>query len=55
MSLLYGTPPLQTGIAIDIDTRVIAQGGAIGDAITSIRVTSLSNANCEVDSLQMLR
>jgi hypothetical protein len=54
-SLLYGTLPLNTGIAIDIDTLVIAQGGTVGDSITIIRVTSLSNANCEVDSLQMLR
>ncbi|HEX6270713.1 MAG TPA: hypothetical protein VFZ43_10780 [Anaerolineales bacterium] len=54
-SLLYGIPPLNTGIAIDIDTPAIGQGGSIGDLITRIRITSLSNLNCEVDALQMLR
>jgi hypothetical protein len=52
---LYGTAPLNTGIAIDIDTRAIGQGGAIGDSITKIRITSLTNVDCEVDALQMLR
>ena len=55
MSLLYGTPPLNTGIAIDIDSAAIAGGGSSGDSITKIRITSLSNSNCDVDSLQMLR
>lgn len=54
-SLLYGTPPLNTGIAMDIDTPALGQGGSIGDLITIIRITSLSNTNCEIDSLQMLR
>lgn len=54
-SLLYGASPLNTGIAIDIDTPAIGQGGSIGDSITKIRITSLSNTNCDVDSLQMLR
>lgn len=54
-SLLYGAPPLNTGIAIDIDTPALGQGGSIGDLITKIRITSLSNANCDIDSLQMLR
>lgn len=54
-SLLYGTPPLNTGIAIDIDSVAIAQGGAIGDAITLIRITSLSSVDCDIDALQMLR
>jgi uncharacterized repeat protein (TIGR01451 family) len=54
-NLLYGVPPLNTGIAIDIDTPAIAQGGAVGDLITLIRIKSLSNTNCEVDSVQMLR
>jgi hypothetical protein len=54
-SLLYGAPPLNTGIAIDIDTPAIGQGGSVGDSITTLRITSLSNAHCEVDSLQMLR
>lgn len=54
-SLLYGVPPLNTGIAIDIDTPAIGQGASIGDLITQIRITSLSDANCEVDALQMLR
>ena len=54
-SLLYGAPPLNTGIAIDIDTPAAGQGGSIGDLITKIRITSLSSANCDVDSLQMLR
>jgi len=55
MSLLAGVPPLNTGIAIDIDTPAIGHGGSIGDSITKIRITSLSNLNCEVDALQMLR
>ena len=54
-SLLYGAPPLNTGIAMDIDTPALGQGGSIGDTITKIRITSLSNSNCETDSLQMLR
>lgn len=54
-SLLYGVPPLNTGIAIDIDSVAIGQGGAVGDSITKIRITSLSNSNCDLDSLQMLR
>jgi hypothetical protein len=54
-SLLYGIPPLNTGIAIDIDTSLIGQGGSVGDMLTKIRITSLSNANCDIDSLQMLR
>src|SRR6266545_2232751 len=54
-SLLYGIPPLNTGIAIDIDTPAVGQGGSIGDLITKIRITSLSSTNCDVDSLQMLR
>jgi hypothetical protein len=54
-SLLYGIPPLNTGIAIDIDTAALGQGGSIGDLITKIRITSLSNGNCDIDSLQMLR
>lgn len=53
--LLYGVPPLNTGIAIDIDSVAIGQGGTSGDSITKIRITSLSNLNCEIDSLQMLR
>lgn len=55
MSQLYGAPPLNTGIAIDIDTPVIGQGGNVGDSITKIRVTSLSNNDCDIDSLGMLR
>jgi len=55
MSLLAGIPPLNTGIAIDIDTLAIGQGGSIGDSITKIRITSQSNANCDVDALQILR
>ena len=55
MSALYGTAPLNTGIAIDIDSAAIAQGGSIGDSITLIRITSLSAADCNIDSLQMLR
>jgi hypothetical protein len=55
MTLLYGTPPLNSGIALDIDTAAISQSGMSGDSITRIRITSLSGANCEVDSLQMLR
>jgi len=55
MSLLAGVPPLNTGIAIDIDTPVIGQGGSMGDSITKIRITSQSNANCDVDALQTLR
>lgn len=54
-SLLYGVPPLNTGIAIDLDSAAIGQGGAIGDSITIIRITSLSNVNCDIDALQMLR
>jgi hypothetical protein len=54
-SLLDGASPLNTGIAMDIDTPALGQGGAIGDLITIIRITSLSNTNCEIDSLQMLR
>lgn len=53
--LLYGTPPLNTGIAIDIDSAAIGQGGTAGDSITKIRITSLSNNDCDIDSLQMLR
>lgn len=55
IAVLSGTAPLNTGIALDIDAPAIGQGGAIGDLITSIRITSLSNANCDIDSLQMLR
>jgi hypothetical protein len=54
-SLLFGAPPLNTGIAIDIDSAAIGQGAAIGDSITIIRITSLSGGNCEVDALLMLR
>jgi len=54
-SLLYGAPPLNTGVAMDIDTPALGQGGSLGDTITKIRITSLSNSNCEIDSLQMLR
>ena len=54
-SLLYGASPLNTGVAMDIDTPALGQGGSIGDTITKIRITSLSNSNCEIDSLQMLR
>lgn len=54
-SLLYGVPPLNTGIAIDIDSAAMAGGGSSGDSITKIRITSLSNSNCDIDSLQMLR
>jgi hypothetical protein len=54
-SLLSGAPPLNTGIAMDIDTPALGQGGSIGDSITKIRVTSLSNSHCEIDALQMLR
>ena len=54
-SWLYGVPPLNTGIAIDIDSPAIAQGGSIGDLITLIRIKSLSNSRCEIDSMQMLR
>ena len=54
-SQLSGPSPLNTGIAIDIDTPAIGQGGSVGDSITKIRITSLSNANCDIDSLQMLR
>jgi hypothetical protein len=54
-SLLYGVPPLNTGIAIDLDTPAIGQGGSIGDSITKIRITSLSSNDCDIDSLQMLR
>jgi hypothetical protein len=54
-SLLYGAPPLNMGIAMDIDTPALGQGGVVGDLITIIRITSLSNTNCEIDSLQMLR
>ncbi|HLO13372.1 MAG TPA: hypothetical protein VK206_00990 [Anaerolineales bacterium] len=54
-SLLYGVAPLNTGLAIDIDTPAIAQGGSSGDSITQIRITSLSNVNCEMDAFQMLR
>jgi hypothetical protein len=52
---LYGAAPLNTGIAIDIDTLAVEQGAGIGDSITKIRITSLSNSKCEVDALQMLR
>jgi hypothetical protein len=55
MGLLYGAPPWNTGIAIDIDSVAIGQGGAIGDSITKIRITSLSSNDCDIDSLQMLR
>jgi hypothetical protein len=54
-SLLYGVPPLNTGIAIDIDVPAIGQGSTAGDSITKIRITSLSSINCDIDSLQMLR
>lgn len=54
-SLVSGVPPLNTGVAIDIDTPPIGQGGSIGDSITKIRITSLSNADCDIDALQMLR
>ena len=55
MSALVGVPPLNTGIAIDIDSAAIGQGGGVGDSITKIRITSLSNVKCDIDSLQMLR
>jgi hypothetical protein len=55
MGPLYGAPPWNTGIAIDIDSAAIGQGGAIGDSITKIRITSLSSNDCDIDSLQMLR
>jgi hypothetical protein len=55
MGLLAGAPPLNTGIAVDIDSVAIAQGGAIGDSITKIRITSLSVSDCDLDALQMLR
>jgi len=54
-SLLYGVLPLNTGIALDIDVPAIGQGGASGDAITKMRITSLSNNDCDIDALQMLR
>jgi hypothetical protein len=54
-SLLYGTAPLNTGIALDLDTPAIGQGGSVGDLITQIRVTSLSGTKCDVDAIQMLR
>lgn len=54
-SLLYGVPPLNTGIAIDIDVAAMGQGGISGDSITKVRITSLSNTNCDIDSLQFLR
>ena len=54
-SVLNGAPPLNTGIAIDIDGAAIGQGGTSGDSITKIRITSLSNINCDIDSLQFLR
>ena len=54
-SLLAGAPPLNTGIAIDIDSVAIGQGGASGDSITKIRITSLSGVKCDIDALQMLR
>jgi len=54
-SLLYGSAPLNTGIALDIDTPAIGQGGSVGDAITQIRITSLSGTKCDVDAIQMLR
>ena len=54
-SLLYGVTPLNTGIAIDTYTPANGHGGSPGDMITWICITSLSTANCDVDSLQMLR
>ena len=54
-SLLSGAPPLNTGIAIDIDSAALAQGGAIGDSITKLRITSLSVNDCDIDALLMLR
>jgi hypothetical protein len=54
-SVLNGAPPLNTGIAIDIDGAAIGQGGTSGDSITKIRITSLSNINCDIDSLHFLR
>jgi hypothetical protein len=54
-SLLYGAAPRNTGIALDIDTPAIGQGGSLGDAITQIRITSLSSTKCDVDAIQMLR
>ena len=54
-SLLYGSAPLNTGIALDIDTLALTQGGSLGDAITQIRITSLSSTRCDVDAIQMLR
>jgi hypothetical protein len=54
-SLLYGTPPLNTGIAIDLDTPALAQGASIGDSIVWIRITSLSSLHCDIDAIQMLR
>jgi hypothetical protein len=55
MSLLYGVTPLNTGIAIDVDSPAIGLGGNSGDSITKIRITSFSNNDCDIDSLQMLR
>ena len=52
---LYGAPPLNTGIAIDLDAAAIGGGANVGDSITNIRITSLSNNDCDVDALQMLR
>ena len=46
---------LNTWIAIDTDTPANGQGGSPGDMITWICITSLSTANCDLDSLQMLR
>ena len=54
-NLLSGAPPLNTGIAIDIDSAALAQGGAISDSITKIRVTSFSANDCDIDALLMLR
>jgi hypothetical protein len=53
--LLYGTPPWNTGIAIDLDAPAIAQGASIGDAIMWIRITSLSSIHCDIDAIQRLR
>jgi hypothetical protein len=54
-SLLSGAPPLNTGIAIDIDSAALVQGGAMSDSITKIRITSLSANDCDIDALLMLR
>jgi hypothetical protein len=50
-AVLYGTPPLQVGVAIDVDA--VAPGGSYG----YIRITSLSGGDSdgsEVDALEIL-